>query len=340
MKEDVTITQNTVLQESKTEAAIQGQELAAAASAPASATEKPSLESIVNQLTQYPNLDASKRAELRNHVLGELFHKIDSESNEYDPESIQAVEIFLENISRHENFRVALQENPQMFDSMFYELSNSAIESERDAEILAHNMLERQHEISANHKEVEERIMQNPLASEEEYSLGIYKEFIESQVREAVFKLHAKGYGVVGSGFDNPLRGTQSIMFDEHSALDLEVFRDVALKNLDGIKKIHLKMEEDRMKIILVPIDPMMDLHEWKRVWDQFADSMPKSKRQAALNNNGAQGNEFRERQDKMRRGADTLVALGFAYINREIVRMSKKDFAEYEKLRSSLEQS
>ncbi len=61
--------------------------------------------------------------------------------------------------------------------------------------------------------DLEERIKTNPIPTEEESNLGLFKERLEPQVRDVLLDLHAKGYHTMSSGF-NPYEPTkQSISF-------------------------------------------------------------------------------------------------------------------------------
>lgn len=63
---------------------------------------------------------------------------------------------------------------------------------------------------SSMKRELDQRIIQEPRGTEAEKSLGLYREMIEPQVRQALFRLREKGYNTQQSGFGGP-EGEQMI---------------------------------------------------------------------------------------------------------------------------------
>ncbi|MCF7865800.1 MAG: hypothetical protein K9M11_04865 [Candidatus Pacebacteria bacterium] len=149
-------------------------------------------------------------------------------------------------------------------------------------------------------RRAKERKEQRPLATEEEYQMGIYSEQLESQVREAVLNLFLKGYKTFESGFvESDLRSQYVGMYN----LTVEIPYSVSEALGELGFTVESKKMEDRTKIFIRPTkDEPVRLEEWKNVWNTFADLMP------VPNNEDLSGSkiynqhsEFRQRQDKLK---------------------------------------
>ncbi len=120
---------------------------------------------------------------------------------------------------------------------------------------------------------LKERIETNPIPTEEETSLGLFKERIEPQVRDALFDLHRKGYHTLSSGFDYKDPSKQNICFYDEVQLSEEVKK--LLESL-GVKISSVPFrdrESNYWKIEFTAEKP--DLESLKIMWDKISKLMP-----------------------------------------------------------------
>ena len=120
-----------------------------------------------------------------------------------------------------------------------------------------------------------ERAETQPLATDEEYDAGVYREGIESQVVDAVFGLRRKGYNTFQSGFTEKHPRDQYIdVYNKEVAISDEIVTE--LKQLGF--EVLLKKQGDRTTIRIHPVkDTPVRLNEWKEVWNTFAEKMPQA---------------------------------------------------------------
>jgi hypothetical protein len=255
-----------------------------------------------------------------------------------DPSLQKNKENYLTNVNSNQKIRALIEKYPDRFDYFFYILGESVFSSE-DMDILGHNLEARQVEILENEKDRHDRIITNPKATDEEYRLGAYAESMESQVREAVFKLQEKGYRPIGSGFDDPLEGSQMIMIDKKAGVDIEGIKKSLSPDNPGrrnfldskISKIAVLEIDDRINIVLSPIDKKMSVADWKPLWNGLVDILPDAndltEDKKSTSNNGFQGMKFRQDQDRLKEDKNAWLGSGLAFVNGAIVSMSEKDF-------------
>jgi len=230
-----------------------------------------------------------------------------------DPSLQKSKEIYLKNVKDSEQARVLIENHPDYFDHIFYLLGERVL-TEEDIGVLAHNFQERQGEISKNEKDRQARIIANPQATDEEYELGAYAESIEFQVRGAVFDLQKKGYRPMESGFLDLAEGSQYIGIVNGEGVNPENIMDSIVNPVDeDIKKLFQLVLKDvylnvldkhgRIQVVLVPKDKELTLAEWKKIWDYVAQCIPDIKNRQSKKDidNGSQGAEFRETQNKLR---------------------------------------
>jgi len=117
-------------------------------------------------------------------------------------------------------------------------------------------------------KKAEQRKKDNPEMTPEEEDLGLYIEYIQPQVLDAVRTLRAKGYNTISSGFweDNK----QRIGFHETTFSEFEVPHDL-LKFLEE-KQVEIYIEPDE---IILTCNKFLEIDELKGVWDRVAEAMP-----------------------------------------------------------------
>ena len=230
-----------------------------------------------------------------------------------DPSLQKSKEIYLKNVKDSEQARVLIENHPDYFDHLFYLLGDKVLSPEEIA-VLEHNFRERQGEISKNEKDRQARIIANPQATDEEYELGAYAESIEFQVRGAVFDLQKKGYRPMESGFLDLAEGSQYIGIVNGEGVNPENIMDSIVNPVDeDIKKLFQLVLKDvylnvldkhgRIQVVLVPKDKELTLAEWKKIWDYVAQCIPDIKNRQSKKDidNGSQGAEFRETQNKLR---------------------------------------
>jgi len=117
-------------------------------------------------------------------------------------------------------------------------------------------------------KKVKERKKTNPEMTPEEQELGLYIEYIQPQVLDAVRTLRAKGYNTISSGFweDNKQRiGFHETTFSEfdlpHALLEFLKENQVA---------IYIEPDE-----IILTCNQFLNIDKLKEVWDKIAEAMP-----------------------------------------------------------------
>lgn len=261
-----------------------------------------------------------------------------------DPSLQKCKEIYLENINNSEEARSLIETYPDYFDYLFYILGERKLNPE-DMKVLAHNFRERQGEISINEKDKHDRIVDNPQATDEEYKLGTYAESIESQVRGAVFDLQEKGYFPMESGFLDLVQGSQYIGIAMQEGVNAQDIMDSIVNTSDEDAKKLFKLilktlsvdamdKHNRIQIVITPKNKEMSLKDWKTVWYYIAQCIPDIKDSQGKKeiNNGLQGVEFREAQDKIKGGKNAWLQSGLAFVDGKVVSMSFQDFKNLEK--------
>ena len=149
---------------------------------------------------------------------------------------------------------------------------------------------------------IKKRMTENPLASKEEYELGVYAEGLETQVRKACFLLNKKGYKTFESGFreKDGDRDQYLGMYNKEVALTKEIIKYFEDKGF----KISLVQHEDRTIINLHPEKTeAVSLDEWANNWNELAEKLPSAKAEDFSDKqNYLLHTSFRERQDKLRK--------------------------------------
>ncbi len=250
---------------------------------------------------------------------------------------------YLKNIKRPE-ITLLLEKHPLFFDEVWNSLSGKVFNA-KDTAFLVHNIQQREEECSRDRKDWHNRILQNPHATDEEYRLGVYKEGLESQVRDAVFTLLNKGYITMGSGFHDQTTGSQSITIDHYEGLNRQDIlhsiihtSDMETKQLFNrlVKKITVDMIDtpETVEIVIIPKHNMiLSLEDWGMIWSRVAQCVPK------INNaddrreskNGLNGIEFREKQDKMKEGKNAWLGFDLAFVNGKVTPMLEWEFEKLE---------
>ncbi len=118
-------------------------------------------------------------------------------------------------------------------------------------------------------QDIEKRVKENPIATQEELSMGAYKESIEPQVRDAILNLRKKGYSTYLSGF-NGLGHLQTIAFEENHLKHFQFPVDLAHK-LEG-RGVKIKVTP---KSISFECSQYLELGELKKIWDEIESILP-----------------------------------------------------------------
>ncbi len=122
-------------------------------------------------------------------------------------------------------------------------------------------------------QDLAERIRTNPIPTEEESSLGLFKERLEPQVRDVLLDLHTKGYHTMSSGFDpyEPIK--QSICFYNEVQLS-----DQAKKTIESlgakVATVPFRGEEGSYWKIEF-IAEQADLEALKLMWNKIGQLLP-----------------------------------------------------------------
>lgn len=110
--------------------------------------------------------------------------------------------------------------------------------------------------------ELGDRIANNPIPTEEEWNMGVYKEELEPQVRDAAMLMRRKGYNTGSSGFWGQDHIDQ--VMDIATPIDDNTKARLAEHNIEVINTV----------IRFTPEDPS-NLESVKKTWDLIADILP-----------------------------------------------------------------
>lgn len=123
----------------------------------------------------------------------------------------------------------------------------------------------------------EKELKRNPrTATPEEYEMGVYSDFLEPQVREAVFTLNRKGYKTFQSGYSP--KDPRNQFIDVYNS-EVEIPEDLKeVLRLYGIET-EVKNLDDRTTITLYPINTkkIIRREEWENIWNIFSEQLPKN---------------------------------------------------------------
>jgi len=147
------------------------------------------------------------------------------------------------------------------------------------------------------------RKRENPKATEEELSIGIYLEYIEPQVRDAVRQMRKKGYSTYESGFYGS-EGFQRIGLLEHQLNGAHLSQEI----VDEAKRVGAEIRvilgrddaEDRQTrdAIEIHFTRFVDLEIIKKLWDMIVRDLP-DLGHSALPSTIMGAHMFREGQEK-----------------------------------------
>jgi len=139
------------------------------------------------------------------------------------------------------------------------------------------NIAEREKALQESDDSFKERIRRKDElpATDLESRIGVYKEMLEPQVREAVSILVSKGYFTIDSGYDSRriTEGTQYIGFKK-GMIDKSLLPTI-------IEKIAAKFitptieSDDRSDYLLLEPREFINLEAWKEIWDDVVETFP-----------------------------------------------------------------
>ncbi len=171
---------------------------------------------------------------------------------------------------------IAMQElamRPQFIHEL-YQYQREIFDDPKKFESFLRNSRERQKALQQGESALNERLSREPFATEEEVEAGIYKEFLEPQVRDAIFMMRRKGYGTFESGFDNLIEGTQYVGASKGTFESITFPPD----RIDALRSKGVELSiiesEDRSSLLLLP-NRDINLKEWKEIWDEVAAFLP-----------------------------------------------------------------
>jgi hypothetical protein len=111
------------------------------------------------------------------------------------------------------------------------------------------------------------------LATDQEYEMGVYTDYLESQVRDAVPALWEKGYRTFQSGYGEKDIVRQYIDFSNE---DITIPEDLEQYLEEKGVAITMSNEDDRTTLSLRPRSgKSLRLSEWKEIWDTVAEMLP-----------------------------------------------------------------
>ena len=142
--------------------------------------------------------------------------------------------------------------------------------------------------------EQNERKKNNPMATEEELSLGAYIENIEPQVREAVLCIRKKGYNTFESGFTG--EGDEQMISIMNGSFEGFSISEEQRKKLKS-KGVEIEIED---KSITLSLEKEMTVPEIKKIWDEIAEALPDLGKPAEPNTISA-GESFRKKVNNTR---------------------------------------
>lgn len=207
-----------------------------------------------------------------------------------------------------------LRRNPRSFFHLCNFKDFSIFSDPQVFETLAHNFLMRQETFRERGDAIRVRLESKPLADEQELQMGVYREQLEPQVRNAVVELMRKGYLLFESGFYELTNGSQYIGIEKKADLKLEAPPSlIAWIEEKGIS-INIIQKETIMQMVLTPkLGNLLDIKDWKIIWDMVAQELPVVKKPQGRSDPSG---DFLNRQRKIKSGEKVFLG---QYTDRKI---------------------
>ena len=267
--------------------------------------------------------------DLLNHPATKIFTVTNKEGEDYlkdsmtrsiehllEKESVEEISHFIDKIAESKSFIAEVQGTPNIIENLYTLYRNQDIFTDPQKLLnFVYNVNLYQEERMDNSKEVKERIQHDPFATEEELDAGVYRESIESQVRDTVFILRKKGYNTFESGFGNRVRGEQFVGFDKSNFTEIPLIPEELSAELSS-RNISIKIKEsrDRYQLVLTPTRDFPSLQEWSDIWKIVAESMPTIENKSSQNIHTPIANSFVQKQEKMKKGEEVYLGYGFKF--------------------------
>lgn len=163
----------------------------------------------------------------------------------------------------------------------------------RQVELFCYYAKLRRITIDQMREKIKIREKENPLATNEELDMGIYKENIEPQVMDTILKLKQKGYTTFASGFSG--FNEQEIKFNEEHLKDFQLPENL----INDLKErgIEIKIKP---KSLSFSCNSTLKLEEIKKIWENIESSLPGLSEKAEPSNTNS-AKSFREKQKKIK---------------------------------------
>lgn len=136
------------------------------------------------------------------------------------------------------------------------------------------NTKEREKADAQSDKEFEARLKENPDPTDDDKRLGVFKEMIEPQIRDAVVSLVKKGYITIDSGY----HGREYQTGKQYIGFEKEMIDSSLLPLVDSVidkKVVVASMEFDQRDFLELTPLRFLTLEEWKKIWDDVAKVFP-----------------------------------------------------------------
>lgn len=237
--------------------------------------------------------------------------------------SSEKVSAFIAQLAENNEFMATVRRTPDMISNLCTLYRHQEILTDPvKLSNFSYNQNLYHQELLHKSKGVVERIQQNPFASEDELDAGVYREDLESQVRDAVFIFRKKGYNTFESGFGDNVTGEQFIGFDKSNMSAIPVIPDELAEELSS-QNISITMREskDRYSLRLTPTGNFPSLEEWKEIWKIVTDLIPSIHSNVHSENvHTGISREFREKQEKIKKGESVYLGHGLRFEDRKSV--------------------
>ena len=155
------------------------------------------------------------------------------------------------------------------------------------------------------YKRQKELVVEPEPATEEEYELGTYFDYLEPQVRDAVREMQKKGYQTFQSGFDEKNKRDQFFDFYDRNILVSEA---VIKKFKEKSIEVKIQKFDDRTTVTFHPLGSSpVRLAEWKELLEDFAKSLPETDKELVPNVKRYDNyNNFRATQDRIKNSQES----------------------------------
>ncbi|MEI7810597.1 MAG: hypothetical protein WCI41_03540 [bacterium] len=230
------------------------------------------------------------------------------ESNRFvTPENVQKT--LSERVKENEWLNTQVTQCPRLMEYLDREDAR-LLDNPELLEVFLKNALLREEAFTEMRSSFKNRLETNLYASEEEVEAGIYWECLEPQVRSSIITLRQKGYQTFESGFENLKTGSQFLGVTK-GQLTFSVSQSLIEKLRERGINIEVVSLEDRDSLTLKP-QRSLSLDEWREIWGIISQTLPEIKTPLSLTETLSAKN-FREKQEKIKRGESVYVGFGFS---------------------------